>query len=190
MDVDGTLTDGKIYMGSDGELMKAFDVRDGYAIVIISSIAPSSGGFLSPVFFTNVTNGTVPVRKIWDGYAIAHMLPKMHITPVIITGRRSRITENRACELGITALFQGVADKPQALREVVRQFGCGCENVAYIGDDLNDLACMALCGLTACPADAAQPVRQAADYVCRAKGGCGAVREWIEYIGDEYEADN
>lgn len=152
MDVDGTLTDGKIYMGSDGELMKAFDVR--------------------------------------DGYAIAHMLPKMHITPVIITGRRSRITENRACELGITALFQGVADKPQALREVVRQFGCGCENVAYIGDDLNDLACMALCGLTACPADAAQPVRQAADYVCRAKGGCGAVREWIEYIGDEYEADN
>ena len=40
------------------------------------------------------------------------------------------------------------------------------------------------------PADAAQPVRQAADYVCRAKGGCGAVREWIEYIGDEYEADN
>ena len=152
LDVDGTLTDGKIYMGSDGELMKAFDVR--------------------------------------DGYAIAHMLPKMHITPVIITGRRSRITENRACELGITALFQGVADKPQALREVVRQFGCGCENVAYIGDDLNDLACMALCGLTACPADAAQPVRQAADYVCRAKGGCGAVREWIEYIGDEYEADN
>ena len=141
MDVDGTLTDGKIYMGENGEVMKAFNVK--------------------------------------DGYAIAHMLPEMEIIPVIITGRKSKIVENRAKELGIIELYQGVGDKLAQLKKVAEKYNAAPEEIAYIGDDLNDLACIEYCGLTACPADAVEEVKQKVTYVCNKNGGEGAVREFI-----------
>lgn len=144
MDVDGTLTDGKIYMGAEGEMMKAFDVK--------------------------------------DGYGIAHILPRLGITPVIITGRRSGIVERRCAELGIAELYQGVGDKLEKLREVAEKHELSPGQIAYIGDDENDRACMEFAGLSACPSDADQSAVNAADYVCRAAGGRSAVREFIEYI--------
>lgn len=141
MDVDGTLTDGCIYIGPDGETMKAFHVQ--------------------------------------DGYAIAHMLPEMGITPVIITGRSSKIVEKRAGELKITHLHQGISDKISKLKEVAAQLDTRPEEIAYIGDDLNDLECIRYCGYTACPADAVPDVLEAVDYVCKRDGGRGAVREFI-----------
>ena len=142
MDVDGTLTDGCIYTGSNGEMMKAFDVK--------------------------------------DGYAIKHILPKLGIIPAIITGRRSDIVACRARELDIEELYQGVADKSRVLQELAAKYRISLEEVAYIGDDLNDLACMKLCGLTACPQDDAEAVRLCANVVCKRNGGHGAVRELIE----------
>lgn len=144
MDVDGTLTDGMIYMASSGEAMKAFNIK--------------------------------------DGYAIAHMLPEMGVVPVIITGRRSRIVENRAKELGIAELHQGVTDKLGKLKEVAEKFNAASYEIAYIGDDLNDLDCLQYCGLTGCPADAVEEVKQTADYTASAIAGSGAVREFIEFI--------
>ena len=141
MDVDGTLTDGKIYMGENGEVMKAFNVK--------------------------------------DGYAIAHMLPEMGIIPAIITGRKSKIVENRAKELGITELYQGVGDKLAQLKKVAEKYNASPEEIAYIGDDLNDLACIEYCGVTACPADAVEEVRQVVPFICKNNGGEGAVREFI-----------
>ena len=141
MDVDGTLTDGRIYIGAQGEVMKAFDVR--------------------------------------DGYAIANILPQLGITPVIITGRSSAIVEQRAKELKITELHQGVSDKLTKLKEVAAKFGASADEVAYIGDDLNDLDCIQYCGMTACPADAIPKVLDAVDYTCKLDGGRGAVREFI-----------
>ena len=143
MDVDGTLTDGKIYMGSDGEVFKAFDVK--------------------------------------DGYAIAH-LHEAGIIPVIITGRESKIVENRGKELNIKEVYQGVSDKVEKLKEVAKDNGVLLEEVAYIGDDLNDLDCMGICGLSACPNDAIDEVIQNVNYRCKHSGGNGAVREFIEYI--------
>ena len=144
MDVDGTLTDGCIYMGSQGEAMKAFNAQ--------------------------------------DGYAIAQILPTIGITPVIITGRNSQIVANRAAELKITHLHQGVHDKLSLLREIAREQGAAREEVAYIGDDLNDLDCIRWCGLTGCPADAVPEIRSAVDFVSSRNGGRGAVREFIDYI--------
>lgn len=146
MDVDGTLTDGRIYMGPQGEAMKAFDVK--------------------------------------DGYGIAH-LRRHGIEPVIITGRESDIVRRRAEELGITELHQGVSDKLAKLREAAERFGALPEQVAYIGDDLNDLPCIRFAGTTAAPADAVEPVRNAVDYVCRSRGGRGAVREFMELLVKE-----
>ena len=152
MDVDGTLTDGKIYMGEDGEIMKAFDVK--------------------------------------DGYGIAHILPKLGIIPVIITGRESQLVANRAAERGITEVFQGVSDKPETLKRITEKYKCNTDNIAYIGDDLNDLPCIEYCALTACPADAYWKVKKAVSYLCKSNGGCGAVREFIDFIEEQYEASS
>lgn len=142
MDVDGTLTDGRIYVGAQGEVMKAFDVR--------------------------------------DGYAIAHVLPVHGIVPVIITGHSSEIVAQRAKELKITELYQGVSDKLAKLQEVAAKYGAAPEEIAYIGDDLNDLPCIRYCDVTACPADAVPTVLDAVGYVCQHSGGRGAVREFID----------
>lgn len=144
MDVDGTLTDGKIYIGSEGEAMKAFDVK--------------------------------------DGYGIACILPELGIIPIIITGRESRIVENRAKELKITELHQGVQNKLEKLKEVAQKCNAAPDEIAYIGDDLNDLECFEYCGLSACPSDAITKVKNAVDCVCESSGGRGAVREFIEYF--------
>ena len=151
MDVDGTLTDGCIYMGPDGEAMKAFNCQ--------------------------------------DGYGIAQILPKMGIVPVIITGRTSRILENRAAELKIGHLYQKVADKLSLLKSLAEEMGIAREEIAYIGDDLNDLECMQYCGFSACPADAVSGVVSAVDYVCSRNGGRGAVREFIEFICSRNEKE-
>lgn len=144
MDVDGTLTDGHIYIGEEGEIMKAFHVQ--------------------------------------DGYAIAHILPEKGIVPVIITGRNSKIVQRRAAELKITYLYQGVTDKLSVLKKVAAEFGAASNEIAYIGDDVNDLECIRYCGLTGCPADAVPVVRETVQLVCSRNGGNGAVREFIDKL--------
>ena len=148
LDVDGTLTDGHIYMGQEGEIMKAFSAK--------------------------------------DGYGICHIAKPNGITPVIITGRVSKIVENRAKELSITEIHQGVADKLPKLMEILEKNGDTLEQCAYCGDDLNDYDCMKNIkdagGLVGCPADAAKEVIELADYVASKDGGRGAVREFIEWL--------
>lgn len=102
--------------------------------------------------------------------------------PVIITGRQSDIVAHRAKELGIQELHQGVADKGTRLREIAARYGLSREGIACIGDDYNDLPMMELCGICACPVDAVQAVKKKCDYVCKAKGGRGAVREFVEWL--------
>lgn len=148
MDVDGTLTDGKIYMGNNGEVMKAFDIKDGCGIHDI--LIP--GG----------------------------------IIPCIITGRESKILENRCREIDIQSLYQGVRDKTTQLNKVLRAYNISMSEVAYIGDDINDLACMKAVksggGVVGCPADAVAAVIEISDFISKRNGGNGAVREFIEYI--------
>jgi 3-deoxy-D-manno-octulosonate 8-phosphate phosphatase (KDO 8-P phosphatase) len=144
MDVDGTLTDGKINIGPEGEIFKSFNIR--------------------------------------DGYGVNEILPAHNIIPAIITGRISKIVENRAKELHITELYQGKHNKLDTLKDLMKKYDCQKENVAYIGDDILDIVCMKECGITGCPADACQEVKDLANYICTNKGGDGAVREFIEYI--------
>ncbi len=144
MDVDGTLTDGCIYMGPEGEAMKAFSCQ--------------------------------------DGYAIAQILPRLGIVPVIITGRSSKIVANRAAELKITHLHQGVGDKLPKLQLLAAELGLSREEIAYMGDDLNDLECMQWVGYTGCPADAVPEIRSAVNFVSSRNGGRGAVREFVDHL--------
>ena len=74
----------------------------------------------------------------------------------------------------------GVSDKLSKLQEVATTLEISAEEIAYIGDYVNDLDCIRWCGLTACPADAVPVVRKAVNYVCERNGGSGAVREFID----------
>ena len=147
MDVDGTLTDGKIYMSNNGELFKAFDIK--------------------------------------DGYAIANILPKLNIIPMIITGRNSDIVKKRCEELNIKALFQSVDNKDILLLTYCKDNFIDMQQVMYVGDDLNDIKCMEMCGYCACPADAVKEVRNICNFVSTKNGGNGAVREIIDWISNQ-----
>ena len=152
MDVDGTLTDGRIYMGSNGEVMKAFDVK--------------------------------------DGYAIANMLPKMGIVPVVITGRQSGIVLQRCRELGIEHVYQGESDKLKCLKTLLAKTKTEVSSVAYIGDDVNDYECMKYVrnggGLVACPFDAANEIIAISHIASTKKAGFGALRDLVERITEVY----
>ena len=141
LDVDGTLSDGTVYMGSEGEVCKAFSIKDGLGLKLMGDAG---------------------------------------IQLAIITGRCSRMVELRAKELGIQHIVQGAQIKTDALLDLCKKLDIPPEETAYMGDDLNDLAVMDLCGLTACPADAAEDILARADYVARQPGGRGAVRDFVE----------
>ncbi len=121
-----------------------------------------------------------------DGYAIAHIFPVYNVVSVIITGKSSKLLERRASELKITEVHQGISNKLPKLKEIAEKYGATPNEIAYIGDDVNDLECMEYCGLTACPADAHEKVLRVADYVCKSNGGRGAVREFADYIIEKY----
>ena len=100
----------------------------------------------------------------------------------IISGRNSSAVERRARGLGMPFVVQGIADKVQAFTEILAEAGVTNEEVAFIGDDLNDIPLMTRSGLGIAVADASLETRDAADYVTQLAGGYGAVREVIELI--------
>ena len=116
-----------------------------------------------------------------DGLGISVAL-RSGLQIAIITGRKSEIIHRRAQELGIQMVQEGVKDKYLALEQLQNQLGLSRGQVAYMGDDLNDLPAFRAAGVTFAPADAVEEVREAASFVTEAAGGRGAVREAIAMI--------
>ena len=145
LDVDGTLTDGGVYIGESGELFKPFNCRDGLGI----NLARRAG---------------------------------MEIA--IITGRTSKQLLVRAQELKLNseAILQGHLDKREAYIELKNKFNITDEEIAYIGDDINDLPIMVQVGFTGTVANAVTEVKNRVCVVSDFNGGQGAVREIIEFI--------
>jgi len=100
----------------------------------------------------------------------------------IISGRTSAAVQKRAAGLGMSFVIQGCEDKRKAFAETLEQAGVEKLEVAYIGDDLNDIPLILQSGLGVAVADAAPETREHAHYVTTASGGFGAVREVIELI--------
>jgi 3-deoxy-D-manno-octulosonate 8-phosphate phosphatase (KDO 8-P phosphatase) len=100
----------------------------------------------------------------------------------IITGRVSKIVEKRARELGIEEVYQDQDNKIEAYTDVKEKLNLTDEEIAYIGDDEPDVPVLECAGFSAAPADAALCVFGHVDYVCRRRGGKGAVREVIDLI--------
>lgn len=116
-----------------------------------------------------------------DGMGIK-LLQKAGLITAIVTQERTRLVARRAEKLTIPEVHQGVTDKLSMIRDMASRYGLTLDQVAYIGDDVNDLEALKAVGFSASPADGMPQVLQAVDYVCRKKGGEGAVREVVEMI--------
>ncbi|MGB6127333.1 MAG: HAD-IIIA family hydrolase [Psychrilyobacter sp.] len=143
LDVDGTMTDGKITYDNNGTETKSFNVKDGMAIA----------------------------QAIKYGVKVA-----------IITGRTSEIVEQRAIELGILDIYQGVGNKIATLDELLKKYDYKYKNVAYMGDDINDIPAMMRANYVGITADAVSDIDEFANFKSKYNGGYGAVREFVETI--------
>jgi YrbI family 3-deoxy-D-manno-octulosonate 8-phosphate phosphatase len=143
-DCDGVLTDGGVYYGENGEVLKKFNIRDGMGVERLRNLAGIETG--------------------------------------IITGEMSPSVAKRAEKLKITQLHLGSKDKPAVLRKIIAELQIDPSQIAYIGDDCNDLEIMALVGFTACPGDAMGFVKEKVNYICQSKGGEGCFREFAELL--------
>ena len=143
LDVDGTMTDGSIYLSDNGIETKKFCVKDGCGIVL----AQTAG-----------------------------------IDFMILTGRESACVARRAQELKIRWVFQGIRNKAAHLQQFMKEHQLHSGQIAYVGDDVNDLAAMQYAGITVCPADASDDMQHDCDIVLSQKGGEGAVRAFVEWL--------
>ncbi len=100
----------------------------------------------------------------------------------VVTKERSAVVDARMRKLGFRDYLSGQDDKRVALAQLASQWGCALEQIAYIGDDVNDLPGLEVAGFACCPADAVDAVRACAAYVATARGGAGAVREVCELL--------
>lgn len=116
-----------------------------------------------------------------DGLGLSCLL-RSGVRVAIITGRQSAIIHRRAEELGITELYEGIKDKRKILAELAEKGGLMREEIAYMGDDLNDLPALTFAGLPCAPADAAPEVLSVSSFISQYDGGRGAVRETAELI--------
>lgn len=144
LDVDGTLTDGGVYITEKGEQMKKFNAKDGMGI-------------------------KVAMKKGIEVGIISHSMI-------------SEMVKNRAEMLGMTYYYIGQRPKLEVLDEWLAQSSLSYEEVAFIGDDINDLELIEKAGVSASPADGVKAVKEKVDIVLSLKGGEGCVREFI----DEY----
>lgn len=113
------------------------------------------------------------------GFFAAH---KVGIKIMVLTGRECQATTRRMTEMKVEYLCQNVKNKVEFLTQFMKENNIDKEEIGYIGDDLNDLLSMKLCGFVGCPADACIEVRNIADYISSEKGGYGAVRNVIEHV--------
>ncbi|WP_404317781.1 KdsC family phosphatase [Malaciobacter canalis] len=144
LDVDGTLTDGKITYTNSGDESKSFDVA--------------------------------------DGLAIATWTKKLGKKVAIITGRTSKIVEKRASDLQIEYLYQNIHNKDEVLAEILKKESLSWNQIAAIGDDLNDFKMLKKAGLSFTPSNGTHYLKDFVDVICKNSGGNGAIREMIEYI--------
>jgi len=127
------------------------------------------------------TGDEIKSFNVKDGLAIASWR-RLGRQVAIITGRSSKIVARRAQELRIEHFYQGVHNKREVLESLLKKLDISMENVAAIGDDLNDLSMLKAAAVSFVPRDASAYVDKIADVVLTKKGGDGAVREMIEYL--------
>jgi len=119
--------------------------------------------------------------NVWDGMGLA-LMRQAGLILGIITTEKTKLVAQRAKKLQITEVHQGVWDKLGVLKALGKRYGVTLQEMAFIGDDINDIEALQAVGFSASPADGRQEIRKSVHYVCKAKGGEGAVRELADMI--------
>ncbi|MCF6339709.1 MAG: HAD-IIIA family hydrolase [Sulfurimonas sp.] len=122
--------------------------------------------------------------NVKDGLGITSWI-RLGLEVAIITGRKSKVVERRANELGIKYLYQGVKNKEKVLKELVENLGIKFYEVSTIGDDLNDYKMLNMVGRSFTPNDGMDEIKSIVNTVLSKNGGDGAVREMIDILVDE-----
>jgi 3-deoxy-D-manno-octulosonate 8-phosphate phosphatase (KDO 8-P phosphatase) len=120
--------------------------------------------------------------SIRDGMGVERLRNLVQVETAIMTGERSGSVLKRAEKLKLQYVYLGIKDKKQKLEEVLEETKLSPQEIAYIGDDTNDLEIMQMVGFSATPGDATPFTKEAADYICKELGGNGAFREFAELI--------
>lgn len=119
--------------------------------------------------------------NVRDGHGLK-MIRRAGVEVMFLTGRKSRVVEHRARELGVERVYQGALDKLAVLQEILNSTGLSPGDVAYMGDDIVDLPVLRRAGFSVTVSDAHEDVLKAVDLVTKNPGGRGAVREVCEII--------
>ena len=127
--------------------------------------------------------------QVKDGMGIV-LLKKAGFKVAIMTSEDSPIVATRAKKLEVDATILGCHNKTDAVKLLAEEMQLEMKNIAFMGDDVNDYHAMKLVGFSTCPSDAVDAIKQISDYVCQAKGGNGAVREFAELILRTHEKTN
>ncbi|MBD3409481.1 MAG: HAD hydrolase family protein [Ignavibacteriales bacterium] len=117
-----------------------------------------------------------------DGMGFERVRQLAEIECGIVTRENSPIVQRRAEKLKLEHVKLGVMDKNKTIEELLASLEIGPENLAYIGDDYNDLDAITMAGFSACPSDAMPAIRNIVDYVCPNSGGGGAFRDFAELL--------
>ena len=120
--------------------------------------------------------------SIRDGMGIERLRTLCGITCGIITGEKTDIVRSRGEKLKMTEIHLGIKDKPAVINEICGRLGLTLDEVAFIGDDTNDVDALKIVGLSACPNDATKFAKEVADIIVETDGGYGAVRDFAELI--------
>ncbi len=120
--------------------------------------------------------------SIRDGMGVERLRQLCNVEVGIMTGEQSAIVARRAEKLQMSHLYLGIKNKAARLYDLLSEHDLRPEEVAFIGDDMNDLEVLQLVGLSACPSDAMPAIKAAVHYVCQTPGGHGAFREFAELI--------
>lgn len=120
--------------------------------------------------------------SIRDGMGSERLRKLCNIPTGIVTGENSQIVQRRAEKLQITEVHLGIKDKVACVKEIAERLDLTLDEIAFIGDDTNDIEIMKIVGLTACPSDATRFVKEVSDVIVESKGGNGAFRDFAEMI--------
>jgi 3-deoxy-D-manno-octulosonate 8-phosphate phosphatase (KDO 8-P phosphatase) len=144
-----------------------------------------------------LTDGAVwwgPNGEEWKRFHFADIMGlslarKSGIVIALISGENSPLVDRLAEKLGITDVHKACQDKASALRSFSERHALRLEEICFVGDDVNDLAALAIVGLSACPADARPSIKANCQVVAKLGGGNGAVREVIDMLLEARDSD-
>ena len=129
------------------------------------------------------TNEGLVMKKfnVKDGMGVRR-LRDAGIESGLITADISEFVYKRAERLNMNFAYINIRNKEEKLKEICREKNIKPDQIAFIGDDINDLGIIKASGVSACPADAVPEIIESVDYICKKKGGEGAFREFADLI--------